>query len=436
MTSILVVDDEELVRGALSATFARRGYEVLTASDGTQALALLAEQPVSLILSDQRMPGMSGIELFSALRQRWPDCPRLLLTAHADVKIALDAINEGWVHRFITKPWSTTHLLQTVEEVIEHFDLLRENQRLVALTKQQNGELRRLNAQLERRVQARTAELETLYAQVKRNMLGSVQMFSALLENYNAALGSHSTRVAALARELATQLGLSAELIEQIELAARLHDVGLICLPESIAAADELRLHNLHEPDRLLFRRHPEYGQRIVSENEQFTEVGAMIRAHHERYDGCGYPDHLLGAAIPLGARILAIVSQYDRIAFPAGAAGGEARAPQRQEALGYLHAQRGRGLDPELTQAFLKLLGGCEQAGAAVEVKLAELRVGMVLAEGIATGRGFQVLSPGTTLQQFHLLRLESFHRIDPITQKIFVQAPGRTHRSWAEDN
>jgi len=428
--TILLVDDEPKVLRLEARIFAGSGYHILTATNGPEALALMESQPVSLIISDHKMPGMTGVELLSEARRRGYDCARILLTGYADVEATLAAINEGWVHRFLTKPFDDEQLLRTVEEVLERFGLMRENRRLSELTARQNEELLKLNADLDRRVKERTAELEALYVRVKRGILGSVQMFSTMLENYNEALGGHAERVASLARDLAARLGLEEEQLEEVEIAARLHDVGLVCLPEHIAKATELDLGRLSEQDRVLFRHHPEYGQQIVGCHEQFTEIGQIIRAHHERYDGYGYPDRLQGEAIPLGARIIALASQYDRVAVRVGEKNswGDLRERRRQETIQYLRAQRGSGLDPHLTQAFLEMLGERrEQGRATVEVKLTDLRVGMILAAGISSGSGMLIIGPGTALQPFHLVRLESFNRIDPITQKIFVRAEER---------
>jgi len=228
---------------------------------------------------------------------------------------------------------------------------------------------------------------------------------------------------------LAARLGLEHEQIEEVEIAARLHDVGLVCLPEHLAKSSELEIGKLNEQSKALFRRHPEFGQQIVSSNEHFVEIGKIIRAHHERYDGVGYPDHLKGESIPIGARIIAIASQYDRIGVKAGEKNswGDLRERRRQEAIQSLRAQRGGGLDPHLTLGFLEMLGEHEQDRAPLEVKLSELRAGMVLAAGISSGSGMLIIRTGTTLQPFHLARLESFNRIDPITQKLFVQAEGK---------
>jgi PAS domain S-box-containing protein len=165
--TILLVDDEELMLRLLEVTFSEGNYRVLTASSGPQALALLEQEPVSLILSDNLMPGMNGVELLSQVRRRWPECGRILMTGFANLEVVLASINEGQVHRFLAKPLHPDQLLRTVEEMIERLDLMSENQRLSELTARQNEELRQLNAELEGRVRERTAELSLKNAELE-----------------------------------------------------------------------------------------------------------------------------------------------------------------------------------------------------------------------------------------------------------------------------
>ncbi len=431
--TILVVDDEPMILRLLETTFPASSYEVLTASSGAEALAWLERQAVSLVISDHKMPEMTGVELFQQVRQRWPACARLLLTGAAETAEIMAAINEGWVHHLIVKPWDQDQLLRTVSELGERFDLLAENQRLSALARQQNEELRQLNAELDQRVIERTkeltlknAELEVLYAKVKRSVMETVKMFSALLSLYDENLGGHLTRVAALARDLAARVRLTEEQIEEIEIAARLHDIGLLCLPSGVAKASEHKPGKMTEPGKELFQRHSEFGQIILASHEHFTEVGKIIRAHHERYDGAGYPDQLTGEAIPIGARIIAIASQYDDIAAHAEQKNcwGDLYERQHKEAIQHLRAQRGKGFDPQLTLAFLNLLGErVLRNDSIVELELADLCAGMILAGGISTGSGLFIIGPGIQIQPSHLARLESFDHMDPITQKIYVR-------------
>src|SRR5690349_14681200 len=128
---VLIVDDEENVRNALRRSLRKQGYELYFAAEPSEALTLLAQQPVDLVLSDHLMPNMTGLELLKVVRDRHPDCVRMILTGHADMQTAIDAINHGEIYRFLTKPWDDVELRVTLHLAFEQLDLQRENRRLL-----------------------------------------------------------------------------------------------------------------------------------------------------------------------------------------------------------------------------------------------------------------------------------------------------------------
>lgn len=134
---ILIVDDEEFVRNALRRSLRKEGYEMFFAESGQAALDLLKTQPVDMVLSDHLMPGMTGLELLQMVRDRHPDSVRMMLTGHADMQTAINAINQGQIFRFLTKPWDDTELKVTLYLAFEHLDLERENRKLLATVRRQ-----------------------------------------------------------------------------------------------------------------------------------------------------------------------------------------------------------------------------------------------------------------------------------------------------------
>jgi len=135
--TILIVDDEEKVIKALVRALSSEQYRILTASDGEEALTKLCEAQVDLIISDNRMPGMSGIQLLPIVKTRWPGTMRFLLTGQADTETAIRAINEGEVYRFITKPWNSEELRVTIRRALEHHRLMEENEKLLSTVRRQ-----------------------------------------------------------------------------------------------------------------------------------------------------------------------------------------------------------------------------------------------------------------------------------------------------------
>jgi two-component system NtrC family sensor kinase len=158
-TSLLVVDDDEHVRRALKRVLKRSGCRLLEAPDADAALALLAADPVHVIVSDHRMPGMSGVEFLRIVKERWPRVQRVLLTGQADTAAIEEAVNQSEIFRFIWKPWDDSHLLLTVQSAIDQYWLVDENARLSELLTQRNAELELANSELDQKLEARSRAL-------------------------------------------------------------------------------------------------------------------------------------------------------------------------------------------------------------------------------------------------------------------------------------
>ena len=157
--TVLFVDDEPSVLKALKRVFRKEGFTIHTAENGPSGLEKLngIEDPVSLIISDQRMPGMNGAQFLEAAKEICPDAIRFLLTGYSDVDAIIAAVNEGEIHRYFTKPWDENELIVKTRQSLKQFELKRENRRLQILTVEQNDQLNKLNRDLEKKVAERTS---------------------------------------------------------------------------------------------------------------------------------------------------------------------------------------------------------------------------------------------------------------------------------------
>lgn len=417
--TLLFVDDEEHILSALLRVFRREGYAILTAPSGPEALRVLQETSVALVMSDQRMPEMTGVELLRQVRALAPDTMRLLLTGYVDLKAAMAAINEGEVYRFIGKPWDDNDLRAAVREALARYELVVENRRLQALTAQQNEELRGLNATLEARVAERTQELvargeelERLYADIRRHFTETIRVFVGLMELHHPALGGHCRRVAELAAELARRCGIEGEAAEAVEVGALLHDIGLIGVPAALVRRPE---EDLDQAQAALVRQHPALGETALGSIPALQAARALIRSHHEAWNGKGYPDGLRGEEIPRGARIIAICDLYDDLV--------RAQSLPGPEALRRLKLEGGRRLDPDLLHEMSAVVARHRPAEPGAALTLAELQEGMILARDLRTGSGRLLLPQGAVLHPSYIAKLKNFHRIDPIVDRIFVR-------------
>lgn len=404
--TLLCVDDEPLILSALKRVFRSTGHRVLTAESGAAALEMLACESVDLVMSDMRMPVMDGAQLLEQVKERWPHIVRLLLTGYADVNSTIAAINRGQIQRYITKPWNDDEIQLVVRDAFERLALLEDKRRLEILTLRQNDELKTLNASLESKVEERTAELSVANDRLRKNYLTSIKAFSSLLEQRGGQLVGHARRVADLARRIAIGLVLDEAHIHNVFISGLLHDIGQIGLSDAVLvkAVPRMTVDELHS-----YRRHPVQGEQTLMAFDDLSQVAALIRSHHERFDGTGFPDGLVGDSIPLGSRILALAETYDDLQSGHLGANGLSAEEAR------IMVQRGRGtqFDPQVVDAFMKLF--VRTAPVVVEpmrLSTASLKAGMVLMRDFVTDEGVLLLATDQVLTSDLIARIRVFEQ------------------------
>ncbi|MFN8668307.1 MAG: response regulator [Gemmatimonadaceae bacterium] len=327
---LLVVDDEETIRLALSKFLRSRGFDAETAESGDAALALLQEGRFSLMLCDIRMPGMSGLDLVPKARALHPDLAVIMLSAVNDVPTATESIAVGAME-YLTKPVDLQDLLAAIERVAHRRDLAVE---------QRNVE-RLIDAEVARR----TAELERERTTVVASAIDSIAHLVAMHEAKDPFLSGTSIRVSALARAIAEAMSLDAAQVEQVAVAARLHDVGKIALRESV----QNKPGALSPEEYEHVKDHVRVGLEILSSLTQLREVLDFVRDHHEHWDGTGYPRGAMGEQISLGGRILCCADAF--IALTSRRAYRPAMSIE--DTVDYLAAHAGGLLDPAVYAAL-----------------------------------------------------------------------------------
>jgi len=406
--TLLCVDDEPHILSALQRLLRSTGHKVLTADSGAAALALMEREPVDLVISDMRMPVMSGADLMHQIHDRWPHVTRLLLTGHSDVSATIAAINEGQVHRYLTKPWNDGELLLTLKEAFEHRFLKEEKRRLETLTRQQNEDLKDLNANLEALVAERTQALEQANDKVKRNYFNSIKTFSNLIELRGGQLMGHARRVGDVSLRIAKAMKLEEAPSSDVLIASLLHDIGLIGLPDYVFSKATSRLA---PADAAHYRQHTVYGEQALLGQDDMQAVATLIRSHHERYDGQGYPDGLAGHDIPLGARILAVSDAYDDLLT--GHLVSERLTPHEAHAV--MAHGRGTQFDPDVMDAFSTLFAphaATTEQPTAVLLRPEELQDGMVIARDFLSPQGVLLLASEHVLTQDLIDRICVFEK------------------------
>jgi response regulator RpfG family c-di-GMP phosphodiesterase len=310
---ILIVDDEANIASALKRVFRNKGYQIHTALNGADGLVCLEtnKELISLIISDQRMPGMSGSEFLEQAKRIRPEIIRILLTGYSDVSAIVDAVNKGEIHRYFTKPWNDEQLLAQVAQALEQYELVLENRRLNALVQNQNKQLYELGMKQKSIIEAKTLELEKKNKALNKSFIGTLRLLITFVDAINPSLGSYAKQTASLAKRVAKDCNVQGEALGHIEIAGLLHDIGLLGLPVEMITKDE---SELTEVETQLFHEHVTISLFLIQSVEKLKPVTDIVLHHHERYDGSGRPDGQKAEAIPLGARIIAAAGDYSKI--------------------------------------------------------------------------------------------------------------------------
>ena len=411
--TILAVDDEAAALIALRETLEREGYHVVTAQHPLRALELVRDQQFGIIISDHRMPDMTGLEFLVACKEMQPDASRVLITAVLSLPTVVAAINRGEIFRFIAKPWLREELIATVDNARQRFELLTQNAHLLAESQRLNTELSIANAKLGERVadlDSSNQQLDSVNKELADRYEHSLELCSRILATYDPYLGSRTRALVDLVQLMCQTEHFDDDEREALRTAAWLCDLGLIGVSREVLRAFRQHPERLSEREREILAHHPVYSQTLASFVDSRPGVGEAIRGHHERFDGRGYPDGLAGENITWAARCLAAAVWFVETGLPKGKA-AEA-----------ILAESGRALDPESVRLVLKVTESFQLPRVVREVLLSELQPGMVLASGLFSPHGMLLVSEGQKLNEATIVKLRNHHNVNPISQRLLV--------------
>ncbi len=337
--AILVVDDEEMVLNALRRVLANPEWDLVTANSGAQALEIMARQPIALIISDQRMPQMSGLELLNRVKSSYPDTARVVLTGYAEMEVVVKAINQGEVYRFFTKPWNNAELIETVCEVLQ-------------------------------RRQESFNRISSFTDQLSRANLETVMALAEAIELKDHYTKGHCSRVRDYALQIALALNLSKAFCRDLVYASLLHDCGKIGVSETILNIDG----PLNDDQYREVQRHPVLGFEMTSKIDYLRPASIISRQHHERWDGTGYPDGIRAQEISLGGRIVAVADTFDAMT----SSRPYRRALDFKTAVQELLDNRDSQFDAEIVDLFVSLIEREAEVKGKAEIRRHLLLVGM----------------------------------------------------------
>jgi len=312
MSRILVIDDEDVIRLLVVEILEAVGHKVTSAENAERALQLLDDAEFDLIVSDVVMPGLSGLELLELVRARRASLPVVLVTGAGTYDTLSQALTRG-AAGLVTKPFAHTELQSAVEHA------------------------------LERAARSRDELRERLLAPTLASALANA------IEARDSYLHGHCERLAALAVRISELLELPGEEIEMVRLGAILHDVGKIGIPDRVL----LKPGQLDAEEREIIETHPEIGDKLLEPLDLLAGARPVVRHHHERWDGAGYPDRLAGTEIPLGARIVGVADSIEVMSSRQLYRSPRTAGGIKDE----LVANRGAQWDPEIVDVALDLI-------------------------------------------------------------------------------
>lgn len=421
---ILCVDDEEHIIASLKRTL-RKEAEVFTALSGAEALDILKQQEIDLLITDMRMPQMTGAQLLLELNELGLNPARILLTGYSDMELLQQAINEGRLDRYLRKPWDNDDLLAAVRQELHRKALEQQNAELTAQLSLKNEVLNELNKNLEVKVAERTVELRASHAQLESSLAdlklsqkATARIFYNLLSLSGQLGGNQAILTGKLCTLIAKRLTLEKEVIGQIRLAGILGDLGLLCMDSTLRTA---RWYELSEEQRRNYLTHPTYAVEAMAPASHLSEAATAIKHQFERFDGKGVPDKLAGEEIPIAGRILSISRDYIRTlhgVLQKGRLSSFSAFREIEKAAGHLY-------DPALVEILQEVIPELNEEIMEKDERIlstSKLQPGMTLSRDLFNSRSILLLPNGKRLTQTVIDRLQKIEEADETFLDVYV--------------
>jgi response regulator RpfG family c-di-GMP phosphodiesterase len=419
---VLFVDDEESILSSLERLFYNQDeIRIFTATSGPAGLNILEKNPdIYLVVTDQKMPEMNGSTFLTKVKEKYPDILRILLTGYSDINDAIEAINKGGIYRYITKPWNAEDLLMTIKNSLKYASLEKKNKEMTRIILDQNNELRALNDNLEIKIQERTHELQKALNTIHKkndvlihNFHEVVIFLTNLLSHYNHFMSGHCKRVAETSKKICEKMDLDNEEMQNIIYAGYFHDIGLLGISDDFYSKN---FEALTQSELHLYYEHPYLGEKLISTFKSFHKVSQIIKHHHEKYNGKGFPYHLTSENIPLGSRILLLANDYDHYIF--------IKNKSIKETIELMHKNKDGDYDPEILKLFLEVIKKDEDkyCGKLKTININQLKKGMLLMGDIILTNNVLLFQRGCVVNKAILDRINKFQTLLDLNQEINV--------------
>ena len=330
---VLVVDDEPLVHNILGSILKRLGFHHDHARNGSEAIQYLQSNPYTVVFADVNMPEMNGVELCRWIYAHTPDIATVIISGDSDLTTVIEVMQLG-AYDYILKPFSVHAISISLKRTLEKRALIMENRQYQTL--------------LEQTILSRTEELQRALTEAEGNFNNILIAFALALEMREHETQQHSIRVKEYSLNLARHLKLPFKDLINLEKGALLHDIGKIGVPDAIL----LKPSTLSRDEWEVMKQHPSIGARMLDQIESLRSASRVVRYHHERFDGAGYPEKARGEEIPIEARIFAIADTLDAMTSDRP----YRRALTLDDAVGEIRTNAGKQFDPWIVDAFMSI--------------------------------------------------------------------------------
>ena len=343
---VFIVDDEDFIKKVLSTHLTKEGFEVIESCGGKGVFAEIEESRPELLISDISMPVVDGYQVLRYMTEHHETVPVVMVTGHTEISVAVDIMKNG-AFDYITKPVRKDELLDTIHRAITHRDLLERNKEL----ERQNSDYQ---LYLEEKVKQRTkalsdkaSELKKAYAFLKDTNIQFVKVMAETIEAKDKYTRGHCDRMKEYCLRIGSHLKLDDESMERLEYATILHDLGKVSTRESVLN----KPGKLTEDEYIHMREHSLVGEQILEGITLMAPVAKIVGAHHEHFDGSGYPRGLKGEEIPLESRVISVADLFDAMF---------STRPYRKRlsietVIAEMKRVAGRQLDPHIVDIFIK---------------------------------------------------------------------------------
>lgn len=401
---VLCVDDEQNILRAIKRALFSLDVDLTLVDSGEKALAVMKDKTIHVVISDMKMPGMTGAELLEQVAAHYPDTFRVVLTGFADIDATIKAVNQGRIHRYLQKPWDNQELINTIEEGLERIKLKDENARLQKLTKLQNAKLKEVNNSLEQVVQKRTKQIKAALRRIEQRNAALEQVLFNVISINPDIDGKFAIEVSELATKLANLLECSKEETNIIRYACLIGEFGLLGLkPEHYRPA----FNKLSYQQQKNYLSQTKLAKTILAPAEHLREVSDILEYQFEYYNGAGLYK-LVATQIPIGARILAVARDYWRMV--SGRITGQPMTPI--EARVELKKHRNTRYDGNVLDILLNTKDIDKPSYIENRLSTEELKPGMVLSKNLYNESHILLLPEGHVFTDATIAKLAQYER------------------------